>query len=67
MGWLGWTEDQTLNTSMPAIEIAYRAKVDMLKACFGGGAEPDPQPAGLPPTAENLRKAFAIAGAYPNG
>ena len=66
MGWLGWTEDQTLNTSMPAIEIAYRAKVEMLKACFGGGpSETDKPQEGMKPTAENLRQAFLVAGAYP--
>lgn len=46
MGWLGWTEEQTLQTTVPAIEIAYRGRCDMLqdviKAAFGGGEDEKP-------------------------
>jgi len=40
MGWLGWTEQETLNTSMPMIEAAYRGKIKMLKAIHGPGETP---------------------------
>lgn len=36
-GWIGWTEEQTLDTSIPAIEMAYRGRCKMLNAIFGGG------------------------------
>jgi hypothetical protein len=45
MGWLGWTEDQTLQTTIPAIELAYEGRCDMLRSIFGGGDEPAPAPA----------------------
>lgn len=35
MGWLGWTEEQTLHADMNAIVLAYEGKVDMLKAIHG--------------------------------
>lgn len=41
MGWLGWTERQTLDTSIPAVLFAYEGRKDMLRAVFGSG-EPDP-------------------------
>ncbi len=47
MGWLGWTEQQTLDTTIPAIETAFRGRVEMLKACFGSGDDkpkPEPEP-----------------------
>jgi hypothetical protein len=37
MGWIGWTEDQTLDTTIPAIEAAYSGRCKMLSAIFGGG------------------------------
>lgn len=40
MGWLGWSEEQTLDTRMPMIVLAYEGRVKMLKAVFGGGDEP---------------------------
>jgi hypothetical protein len=40
MGWLGWSEDQTLDTTMPSIIEAYEGRVDMLKAIFGDGKKP---------------------------
>lgn len=35
MGWIGWTEEQTLNTTMPGIEAAYHGRMNMLGAIFG--------------------------------
>lgn len=35
MGWLGWTEDETLDTSIAAIELALNGRDKMLRACFG--------------------------------
>lgn len=37
MGWLGWTEAQTLDTSMPAIVMAYDGRIEMLQSIFGKG------------------------------
>jgi len=45
MGWLGWTEQQTLDASIPAIEIALEGRVEMLKACFGSNDKPPDSPA----------------------
>lgn len=39
-GWIGWTEEQTLNTTMPGIESAHRGRVNMLQAIFGKADEP---------------------------
>ena len=45
MGWMGWTEAETLDTSMPSIVMAYEARIDMLRRIFGGDdsvpTEPD--------------------------
>lgn len=43
MGWIGWTYDQTLDTPMPAIELAYHGRHDMLSAIFGSG-DSSPRP-----------------------
>jgi hypothetical protein len=45
MGWLGWTEQQTLDTSMPAIVLAYEGRQDMIRVTLErvfGPAEPAP-------------------------
>lgn len=34
---MGWTEEEALATTMPAIERAYAGRVKMLQAIFGGG------------------------------
>lgn len=51
-GWLGWTERDTLDTSMPTIILAYEGRIDMLRAIFGGAdATPvveKPEPLGMP-------------------
>lgn len=53
MGWLGWTEQQTLDTSFAAIDQALKGRIAMLQKCFGGGSEETPpsEPAPLPATA----------------
>ncbi|MFG1371486.1 hypothetical protein V5F32_04850 [Xanthobacter oligotrophicus] len=38
-GWLGWTEAETLDTSMPGIVAAHKGRLAMLKAIFGSGKE----------------------------
>lgn len=38
-GWIGWTEDQTLATRITTILAAYKGRVGMLKAGFGGKEE----------------------------
>lgn len=50
MGVMGWTEEQTLQTTIPALEAAYKGRCDfvsaILKAVFGEGDKPEPaQPA----------------------
>lgn len=61
MGWLGWTEQQTQDTSFAAIERALKGRVAMLQKCFGGGEEAPPPPATLP--AESVFGAFRAAAA----
>lgn len=39
MGWLSWTEEQTLGTTIPSILLAYEGRQDMLKAIFGSSEE----------------------------
>jgi hypothetical protein len=48
MGWIGWTEEQTLQTTIPAIETAYRGRCKMVSAIFGG-SEPTPAPVSARP------------------
>jgi hypothetical protein len=47
---------------MPDIEAGYRAKVDMLRACFGGGKKSKPgaegEPAMQPATPQNVLAVF---------
>jgi hypothetical protein len=51
-GWLGWTEQETLNTSIPAIELAHEALLEKLRLIQAGAFVPietrrpsDPMPA----------------------
>lgn len=37
MGWLSWTEAETLDTPMDQILLAYQGRVAMLNVIFGGG------------------------------
>ena len=39
MGWLGWTEEQTLQTTIPALELAIAGRSEMINAIFGGGSD----------------------------
>ncbi|ODN68848.1 hypothetical protein [Methylobrevis pamukkalensis] len=38
-GWLGWTPAEAYAATIPEIRQAYRGRVDMLGAIFGGGEE----------------------------
>ncbi len=40
MGWVGWTEEQTLATNMQSIEIAYRGRHEMLQSLAGKEINP---------------------------
>jgi hypothetical protein len=48
MGWLGWTEAQTLDTSMAAIVMAREGRIELLQQIFGDGRTA-PEPAKLEP------------------
>lgn len=39
-GFCGWTEQQTLATRIPVIELAYEGVIERLRMCYGSG-EPD--------------------------
>jgi hypothetical protein len=53
-GWLGWTPAQTLDATPEEIAEAYRGRLDMLKAIFGGSeAEPE-----APATPDQLSAKF---------
>jgi hypothetical protein len=41
MGYLGWTEEATLKTSMPAIELAYKGRQSMFRELFGTSESPE--------------------------
>jgi hypothetical protein len=56
-GWLGWTPDVALDSTPAEITEAYKGRLDMLKAVFGG----DDTPKGNP--AEKLKAMFADKGA----
>lgn len=59
MGWLGWTEQETLDTSIPAIEIAYEGRLEMLRVMhFGGASTPTPDE---PPPPESMSGKTAMA------
>jgi hypothetical protein len=40
MGWVGWTEEQTLATDMQSIEAAYRGRHEMLCSLAGKEIQP---------------------------
>jgi hypothetical protein len=67
MGWLGYTEQQTLNTSIPALEGALDAHIEMRRLVQAGqfaaavGVEsPEPPP---PPASADIMAAFRRAAA----
>lgn len=41
MGWVGYTEEQALQMTIPALELAYEGRCEMLEAIFGGGESAD--------------------------
>jgi hypothetical protein len=45
MGWLGWTEQQTLDATIPAVMTAIDGRREMLRAIFGGKAQGKGKPA----------------------
>lgn len=49
MGWMGWTEEQTLRTTIPALELAFEGRCDMLAAIFGGAETPAKKPVSARP------------------
>jgi len=57
-GWLGWTERDTLDTTMDGIVVAYESRIDMLKAIFGssdGRPKTPTRPAGKGKLRQALR------------
>lgn len=61
---LGYTEQETLDTSIPALELAYEGLMELemlrLRGSFAPAA-PAPQPA--PPSSESVFAAFRAAAA----
>jgi len=64
MGWLGYTEQETLDTTMPALMRGYEGRLKMLRACYGGSEDETPEaPAAEPVLAVQAQTAFrALAG-----
>ena len=58
MGWLGWTENETLNASIENIYLAYEGKREMLKAIYGGGEEGKEVTPSTPEEYNHAMKAF---------
>ena len=48
MGWLGWTEDVALQTTVPSIELALEGRAEMLNRIFGGGEPEQPKVSARP-------------------
>lgn len=48
-GWLGWPESQAMSTDVNYILAAYKGRVLMLQALFGGSEEK------TPPTSEQIK------------
>lgn len=59
-GWLGWTPDTTLNATPAEIVEAYKGRVDMLRAIFGGEGD---KPKSAKATPDQIREAFRQLGA----
>jgi len=58
MGWLGWSEQQTLDTALPALERAMKGRQDMVLAMQGIMPEPKQKP---PPSSADIMAAFRTA------
>jgi hypothetical protein len=63
-GWLGWTPDVALDCTPTEIREAYKGRLEMLKAIFGGGDETD-KPTGKPKSADDYKRVFREMGAKP--
>jgi hypothetical protein len=59
-GWLGWTPVNTLDATPTEIMEAYRGKLDMLKAVYGGGETE--KPVDDRPLADKFRSVFGSIG-----
>lgn len=65
MGWLGWTEAETLDSSMPAIVLAYDGRIEMLQSIFGKGeAKPSEPGAEAAPSDESVPIADRLKSAF---
>lgn len=54
MSWLGYTLDQTLDTPMPVLELAYKGVQDRLRWTHGGSEPEQPEEGVIPATAANV-------------
>jgi hypothetical protein len=63
MGWCGWTEQQTLDTAIPAIETAFEGRKEMLLAMHGASLRSTVADAmlGEAPPAADVMAAFRTA------
>jgi hypothetical protein len=66
LGWLGWTEDQLMDADLNAILVAYRGRVEMLKAIFGSsdddsGSTKTPKPKDFKAFSKEHNRKFQIA------
>jgi hypothetical protein len=57
-GVLGWTEQQTLDTTIPTIMLAHDERRAMLMALFGGGPAADAPPAAVAVTPQAVQAAL---------
>lgn len=66
MGWIGWSEADTLDTTMSGILLAYEGRMDLLKSIFGGGDDADKHGKGKIPktkaTPDKIRGALRMLG-----
>lgn len=56
-GWLGWSPEVVRTSHLADITLAYKGKVKMLQACYGGGDDKDKTRTGAirqKPTLENF-------------
>ena len=69
MGWIGWTEAETLDATMSGILLAYDGRQDLLKSIFGGGeTSSETAPPKTKATPDKVRGALRLlAGGKPSG
>ena len=58
-GWLGWTPDQVRSAHLRDLHLACEGRIEMLRACFGGGEEDKPQNRPIK-TAEDFDRTFGV-------